>query len=218
MASIEFFFDFASPYAYLAHSQMPALAKKYNYELIYRPIDLIAAKKAVGNTGPATIQMPIKFRYIAKDLQRWADRYGIPFITQFDKMPPPAAGEGGKKPELPKGLIDSSRTHKGVFYAREQGKESEYVACVYQSTFGAGRMAGQPEVLEIVAQEMGWSLEDFLAYIDSDEANRIYEEANQDAQSRGVFGVPAMIVGEEMWWGNDRLGLLEEYLAAHPGN
>lgn len=56
---IDFFFDFMSPFAYLAHSQLPELARKHGYELRYRPIDLPAAKLAAGNTGPPNVSMPI---------------------------------------------------------------------------------------------------------------------------------------------------------------
>ena len=55
-----------------------------------------------------------------------------------------------------------------------------------------------------------------LEFVHSAEAARRYEEANKSAQAHGVFGVPTMIVCEEMWWGNDRLFMLEEYLAQHP--
>ena len=217
MKNFEFFFDFASPYAYLANCRVPALAEKYGYELVYKPIDLIAAKRAAGNTGPATVQIPPKFRYIQSDLMRWSQKYGVPFEVPFMRKPA-AASDIPKTGDLPKSLVDSSRAHKGVFFARERGQEADYVNCVYYATFGSGRLVGNEEVLGDVAQKMGWPVDTFLDFVQCDAADRLYAEANEEAQGRGVFGVPTMIVGGEMWWGNDRLGLLEEYLAAHPAS
>lgn len=212
MKTIEFFFDFASPYAYLAHCRLPALANQYGYSVIYKPIDLFAAKQAAGNTGPASVQIPPKFRYVATDLMRWAKKYDVPFLMPWAGKPG-ASSEPPKKMDLPKGGVDSSRAHKGVFYARERGQEGEYVASVYQATFGSGKLVGNDDVLRAVVQELGWSNDEFFAYVLSDEADSLYAEANKEAQGRGVFGVPIMIVDDQMWWGNDRLSLLEEYLA-----
>jgi 2-hydroxychromene-2-carboxylate isomerase len=213
MKSIEFFFDFTSPYAYLAHSQLPALADKYGYRIAYKPIDLFAAKHAAGNTGPASIQIPPKFRYVTKDLRRWAQKYGVPFV-----MPaaPAAPADASQKPALSKVQIDSSRAHKGLFYAIEQGRDRDYVTGVWRATYGSGGLIGDDEVLRGAVRELGWSPNAFFDFVNSDKATRLYEEGNQEAHRRGVFGVPVMMIGDEMWWGNDRLILLDEYLAAHP--
>ena len=88
----------------------------------------------------------------------------------------------------------------------------------YHATFGSGGAFDSDEVLSGVAREMGWSPEEFLAFVSSEKAGQLYEASNTEAHGRGVFGVPIMMVGEEMWWGNDRLDFLEEYLVAHPAN
>lgn len=199
MSNIDFYFDFLSPFAYLAHSQLPALADKYGYGISYKPIDLKEAKLAAGNTGPATAQMPIKLRYIMVDLARWAKKYGVPFA--FATVPPLSA-----------------RANKGTFFALQQGREREYVSALWNATFGAGGDVNSDALLSDVARQMDWPTKEFLAFVESDEAGRLYEAGNEAAQKRGVFGVPTMTIGEEMWWGNDRLDFLEEYLAAHTAN
>lgn len=214
MASIEFYFDFASPFAYLASCRLPSLAEKYGCELVYRPIDLFAAKVAAGNTGPPTVAIPNKFRYIATDLLRWAEKYGVPFM--MPGLDATGSGEPAKKMELPREMLDSSGAHKGVFFARQRGKAREFVDAVFGQTFGAGSFIGDEKVLRNAVAAMGWEPDEFYSFIRSAAADRRYTEANEEAQGRGVFGVPTMIVDEQMWWGNDRLGLLEEYLAAHP--
>jgi 2-hydroxychromene-2-carboxylate isomerase len=200
MSNIDFYFDFFSPYSYLANFRVPGLADKYGYSLTYKPIDLKAAKLAAGNTGPATAQMPAKLRYAIADLTRWAKRYGATFAF--------AAGAP----------TSSARINKGTFFAIETGQARDYVKHAYHATFGTGGAFDSDEVLSAIARQMGWSPEAFLAFVQSDKAEQLYAAGNKEAQERGVFGVPIMMVGDEMWWGNDRLDFLEEYLVAHPAN
>jgi len=199
MATIDFYFDFLSPYSYLANSRLPQLAGRYGYGLEYRAIDLNAAKLAAGNTGPATAQMPKKLRYAMTDLARWASRYGVPLT--FAKVPPV-----------------TERANKGTYFALDRGQGAAYVQALWGATFGSGGEFNSDEVLSGVARQLGWSAEEFLEYVASGSASRRYEEGNRQAQERGVFGAPTMMVGDEMWWGNDRLDFLEEYLAAHPAS
>ncbi|WP_315750129.1 MULTISPECIES: DsbA family protein [unclassified Bradyrhizobium] len=79
MTSIDFYFDFRSPYSYLAHSQLGTL----DAELSYHPVDIVAAMKQVGNR-PTTLTCPVKGKYAGADLQRWAKRYGVPLSRHKD--------------------------------------------------------------------------------------------------------------------------------------
>ena len=76
--SFIFYFDMMSPYSYLAHVKLPALAEKYGYELDYRVMDIPRAKKAAGNYGPSNRDIPPKIKVLIADLNRWADRYQVP--------------------------------------------------------------------------------------------------------------------------------------------
>lgn len=207
MKAIEFFFDFSSPYAYLAHCRLPALADEYGYEVVYQPVDLFAARQAAGNTGPSSPQIPNKFRYIRQDILRWADRYGAPFV--FPKTDPNQPGG------IRKDQIDSTRAHKAMFFAAERGQAREFASGLWARTYGCGGFVGDDENLRSVARELGWSVDALFEFINSGEADKRYEDLGREAHERGVFGVPIMLIGEEMWWGNDRLDFLEEYLAAH---
>jgi len=199
MNNIDFYFDFISPYAYLAHYRLPALAQKYGYGVTYKPIDLKAAKLAAGNTAPPTAAMPAKLRFAMADLTRWAQRYGVPLA--WSKAPPV-----------------TERANIGTFFALDRGVEQAYVAALWGATFGAGGEFNSDEVLSEVARKLDWSPEEFLEFVQSDEARQRYAAGNQEAQARGVFGVPTMMVGDEIWWGNDRLAFLEGFLAANPAS
>jgi 2-hydroxychromene-2-carboxylate isomerase len=195
MSTIEFYFDFVSPYAYLASLELPKVAAKHGCTIDYKPIDLNAAKTAAGNTAPPTAAIPAKLNYVMADFARWCQRYGAKL--EFSREGPPVA----------------EPANKGVFYAQDRGQVAEYVAAMWAATFGSGGLHGKEEVLREVAGGLGWDADDFLAFVASDEAAARYAEANEAAQAKGVFGAPTMIVDGDMWWGNDRLDFLDEYLA-----
>ncbi|MFC7050919.1 2-hydroxychromene-2-carboxylate isomerase [Emcibacter nanhaiensis] len=194
MTTIDFYFDIHSPYAYLAFQRVPELARKHGCSVNYLPIDLRRTKTAVGNTGPAGIKIPAKARHLFTDLQRWADRYGVAL--------------GGR----PKGM-DSNRINRGVFFAQDRGVAEDYIREAYTATWVRGGDMASDELLTELAQKMGWDPDEFLAYIGSAEADERYEELFNNAIDRGVFGVPIYIIDDQMWWGNDRLQFVDEYLA-----
>jgi 2-hydroxychromene-2-carboxylate isomerase len=190
--TLDFFFDFVSPYAYLAHTQLPSLAKRHGLKLTYHPIDLTSAKIAVGNTAPPNREIPIKHRYLRQDLRRWADLYAVALT--------PPAGYG------------SARVNHGAFLAIDQNVAQRYIEIVWRRIWGEGGDMNDDELLAEVAAEMGWPAEAFLTYCSSDAAITRLRSGNAHALQRGVFGVPTMMLGSDLWWGNDRLQFLEKYL------
>ena len=217
---IEFFFDFLSPYAYLAHTRLPTLADKYGYELVYKPFDMPAAKRAAGNTAPPAPAIPVKFRYVSTDFRRWAARYGVPlnmpWLVRSD-APLETLKQGI---DVPRTGLDTTRANRGMFFALDRGQGRDYATRVWGGSYGApaGPLVGSEELLMDVARQLGWSPEELREFVQSDAAEQRYAESTREAIRRGVFGAPTMIVDDEMWWGNDRLGLLEDYLCAHPAN
>ena len=190
--NIDFYFDFMSPFAYLASHRLAHSAGEYSCDITYKPIDLARAKKAVGNTGPSNREMPVKLKYLVDDLKRWAEMYRIPlgFI----------------------GNVNSGQLNKGTFYAQEKGKATEYVREAYRLTWGESGAPDDVELLRKLALSLDWDPSEFLAYLDSNEADKAYEATIEEAIERGVFGVPTMVIDDQMWWGNDRLFMVETYL------
>jgi 2-hydroxychromene-2-carboxylate isomerase len=192
---IEFYFDFISPFSYLAHHRLPDLAARYGYALDYRVADLAELRRLAGNTGPRQTEQPLKLPYSRLDQKRWADRYGIPI-----------------KP--PVGSHDSSWLNRGAFYALDRGGVKAYVDAAWTKMRRDGRDIAEESFRREVAHELGWLPEEFVAFTQSEESKLRYRDATLAAHGRGVFGVPTMLIGSEMWWGNDRLDFLEEYLQA----
>ncbi|HMP55272.1 MAG TPA: 2-hydroxychromene-2-carboxylate isomerase [Novosphingobium sp.] len=195
MTTIDFYFDFHSPYSYLAHCRLPDIARRHGAELVYHPIDLKAAKLAAGNTAPPTVAIPPKLKYAMADFARWCARYGVPLTFSQAGPPEPAA------------------PNTATFLAIDRGQAADYVTAMWEATFGQGGRVGDEAVLRAVASRLGWDADETVAYSTSEEGARRYAAENAAAQQRGVFGAPIIMVGDEMWWGNDRLDFVDEYLS-----
>lgn len=191
-AQVRFYFDFLSPYAYLARHKLVELSRRHGWLIDYRSIDLALAKKAIGNTGPANRDMPVKLQYLSKDLTRWAASYGIEL-----RFPP---------------NYYSRWLNTGLYYGPCRGRETDYVRTAFNHVWGLGQAPDAAQTLSAVAEQMGWDTSEFAAFTDGEAGSQAYEHATAEAIANHVFGVPTMTVGEEMWWGNDRLFLLEQFL------
>ncbi|MGX1101159.1 2-hydroxychromene-2-carboxylate isomerase [Amorphus sp. MBR-141] len=190
--TLDFYLDFMSPYAYLAYQKLPDLADEFGLQLVPRIIDLPDAKKAAGNTGPRNVDIPPKIRYLKVDLQRWAQRYGVDLVFPTS--------------------LDSQRLNKGVFFASDRDMVSDYLDAAWSVAWASGADMSDAAVLANLARGLGWPEADFLAFVDSADAATRYEVSSMEAHERGVFGVPTMMIGDEMWWGNDRLDFLRDFL------
>ncbi len=196
--TIEFFFDFASPYAYLAHVRLPGIAGRYGCAICYRPVDLPEVKRSAGNIGPSTHFLAVRQRYVRQDTARWAKRYGVPIAQPAD--------------------YGSARLNRGVFLAIDRNAATEYVAAAGRRVWAQGGAMNDEALLRAVAADLGWDAAEFVAYTTSETAAARHRATIAVARSRGVFGVPTMVVGERLWWGNDRLAFVEDYLATRAGS
>jgi 2-hydroxychromene-2-carboxylate isomerase len=190
MATLEFFYDFVSPYSYLASSRVEAVAARAGATLRWRPFLLGGVFKATGNHAP--IETVAKGRHMWVDLDRWARRQGVPF-----RRPDP----------FPFSPILALRA---ALAAEAAGKLVPYTHAVYKAAWADGRDVGDPAALAAVASEAGLDGQALVA------AAPGYKEAlmkqTQSAIDRGAYGAPACFVGEQLFIGNDRLDFVEEAL------
>jgi len=191
--SLKFYFDFLSPYSYLAFQATVQLCERMGYWFQPVAVDLSNLKLSAGNTGPSTRQIPAKAKYARIDLARWAKHYKIPLV--------------------PPEINDSARVNLGFYYAKETEKIN-YMQSVWALSWGKGENASTNEFLSKVAHEMNWPEENFILAINTEAIAEKYKAATSTAVASGIFGVPTFVVGEEMWWGNDRLSFVETHLAS----
>lgn len=189
---LDFYFDFMSPYAYLASVRLPSIAQRFGVEVSYHPIDLGIAKFSIGNTGPPNRELHVKRNHLARDLQRWAQRYEIPL----------------RFPER----LDSRLLNTGFFYAKHRSRAAEYLRHGFHRVWGEGNSPDDIVVFRSICKTLNWDLEDFIHYINSESGSRAYSQSTSAAISNQVFGVPMVKIGAEMWWGNDRLDFVIDYL------
>ncbi len=193
MKSLEFFFDLASPYSYLAATQLPALVARTGCEVAWKPFVLGAVFKATGNDMPAKVDA--KARFMLADLPRWAKQYGVPF--QMSRYWPLSA----IKPE------------RMILVAAREGKDIALSLALFRAMWVENRDIKADHELEALAAEVGLDPKATLAACDEPEIKDQLRAHTDDAIRRGAFGAPTFFVGQELFWGNDRLQHVESALA-----
>ncbi len=195
-AQIEFFWDSASPYTYLAATQIEQLAARHGATVRWRPFLLGKAFEATGNRAPASI--PVKGKYLFGDLQLWARHYGVPL--RFPSVFPVAS-------------LGSLR----VACALPEADVARWAQAVMHAYWAENQDIGQPQVLAQVATDLGLDSDALLAKTQTPAVKEALKANTDEAIRRGVFGAPTFFVGEQMFWGNDRLELLDAYLGGRLG-
>ncbi|HET9987587.1 MAG TPA: 2-hydroxychromene-2-carboxylate isomerase [Kofleriaceae bacterium] len=188
MRTLRFYFDYLSPYAYLAWTQVHALG----VEVEPHPILFAALLDANGTRGPA--EVPARRRYIIRDLARIAHRFGVPLVA------PPA------HPFNP--LLALRVTALDMPAAQRRA----LIDALYGATWATGQGITDPEVVQRIASELGLPV-DAVARAQSAEIKARIRANTDDAIARGMFGVPTMLVDDQMFWGCDSLPHLAHYLA-----
>jgi 2-hydroxychromene-2-carboxylate isomerase len=192
MKRVEFFYDYTSTYSYIAHREIERIAAATGAELVYRPMVLGFVFKETGNSMPAAV--PAKGAYMMRDVARWARRYDLPF--QVPSVFP----------------VNSIRALRGAIAALEDGVFVAYQHAVMKAYWGDGKDIGDREVLTAVAKGAGLDGEALIARTDDPAVKDRLKTNTDEAVRRGIFGAPTCFVGEEMFWGNDRLDFVEEAL------
>jgi 2-hydroxychromene-2-carboxylate isomerase len=194
--TIEFFFDFGSPTTYLAHTQLPRIAREAGAQLVYRPMLLGGVFKATGNASPVLV--PAKGRWMGHDIARWAKRWGVPFTFN---------------PHFPINTLTLMRGAAGL-QMREPQRFARYVDAVFQAMWVKPQNLGDAAVLAAMLTEAGFDAEAFTALAADAEVKAKLVASTEEAVARGVFGAPSCFVGDTLFFGQDRLDFVREAAAA----
>ncbi|CAN5766162.1 2-hydroxychromene-2-carboxylate isomerase [soil metagenome] len=193
--TIEFYFDFGSPAAYLAATQLPHIAADTGAALVWKPMLLGGVFQATGNHSPADIKP--KGPYMNADLKRFAKRYGVPFAHN---------------PHFPINTLLLMRGATGL-QMQQPDRFAQYAEAVFQAIWVDGMNMNDPATVGGVLQAAGFDAAELMALANAQATKDQLKIATQEAVSRGVFGAPTMFVGDEMFWGQDRLDFVREALA-----
>jgi 2-hydroxychromene-2-carboxylate isomerase len=194
--TVQFLFDFGSPASYLAYKRLPQLAAKTGARIDYAPMLLGGVFKATGNSSPATI--PAKRQWTGVDFRRWADRHG----TEFNF-----------NPHFPINTLHLMRGAAGLI---EDTRFLAYCDAIFDAMWRTPRNLGDLAELAPVIRRAGLEADEFSALIDRDETKARLKATTEDAIARGVFGAPTFFVGDDMFFGQDRMDFVEEALNRLP--
>jgi 2-hydroxychromene-2-carboxylate isomerase len=194
MRTVDFYFDFGSPAAYLAWTQMPQLAAETGAEVVYRPFLLGGVFQATANKSP--MEVPAKGRYMVGDLERFARRYGVPFQHN---------------PHFPINTLALMRGALGL-QMRDPARLQAYGDAVYRAIWVEQKNMSDPATVGAVLQDAGFEPQQFLALTADPEVKERLKTVTQEAVARGAFGAPTFFVGDTMFWGQDRLDFVKQAL------
>jgi 2-hydroxychromene-2-carboxylate isomerase len=192
---LEFFFDFASSYSYLATSQVGPLCQKTGAKARWVPFLLGAVFKETGNDMPARI--PAKAQWLVQDCALWAKQYHMPFSLP-SRFP-----------------INSIKALRLIVAAgRIYGEDAIATLAIpiYAAYWADDRDISDPAELQKIADHAGFDGAKLIAAIDDPETKAQLKANTDEAVSRGAFGAPSFFVGPKLFWGNDRLHFVEEAL------
>ena len=195
--TVEFYFDFGSPAAYLAWTQLPGLCAEAGAELVFKPMLLGGVFQATGNRSPA--EVPAKGRYVRGDFERHAARYGVPL--RFN-------------PHFPINTLVLMRGATALQMQDGGARFDDYCATVFRAMWVDEKNMNDPAVVGAVLQGAGFDATEFLALVGQQPVKDRLKAVTEEAVARGVFGAPTMFVGAQMFWGQDRLEWVREALAA----
>ena len=197
-APIEFYFDFSSPYSYLASEQIEALAKRHGRAVQFKPTLLGAIFRVLG--GRPLTDLPVKGDYSRHDFERSAR-----FVNVAFRMPQP----------FPIATVQAARA---CLVLQEERPElvPAYVHEAFRAYFSQGRNIAQSEVLRDVLDACGADADAVLEATAQPQVKDRLRAAVDASLARGVFGAPFIVVDGEPFWGNDRLPQIERWLASGP--
>lgn len=194
MKSVEFYFDLGSPYSYLAYYRLLQMAEQQEIQIVYKPILLGGVFKATGNRSP--IEVPVKGVYSILDMQRWAEYYQIQMQMN---------------PHFPMNTLTLMRILTGVQLLHLE-KFEQVLKLLFDAMFGTPQNLNEPTVLAEVLKPSGFSVEDIMSMVQSEVVKQKLITETEQAIQRGIFGAPTFFVGDEMYWGQDRLHFVEQAL------
>ncbi len=192
--TIDFYFDFSSPYGYLASERIEALAARHGREVNWRPILLGPAFKASGNAP--LVGQPMKGEYSIRDFLRTAKFLGIPF-----QMPTP----------FPIGTQNAAR----AFYwmqDRDLPQAKALAQALYRAYFADGRDITGADTVVAIAVALGIPGAELSAALADNAIKERLKREVEASLAAGVFGSPYIVVDNEPFWGNDRLDQVDAWL------
>ncbi len=205
--TFDFYFDLVSPYSYLAATQMESFCKRTGATCVWKPFFLGGVMQATGNKPPLSVAVAPKSQWMTRDLADWADYYGVkiafptgsfPFNTLKLQRAIVAAGEAGAGGEGGEG---GQANIRGLTLA------------LFERLWGRGGKFDDAALLADACPALGLDAAALLAATEKPEIKEKLKANTEAAVKAGAFGAPSFVYKGRMYWGNDRLCILEKALS-----
>ncbi len=192
--AVDFYYDYGSPTAYLAWTQLAKICAAQGAQLNAKPMLLGGVFKATGNSTPVTIEA--KGKWLFQDVQRYADYYEVPFAMN------------------PHFIVNTISAMRGAVWAQAANCLETYDKALFEATWVRGINTGDTDQLAQVLRDADLDADAMLAAIQTPDVKQGLISATEEAVARGVFGAPSMFVNDTLHFGQDRLQWIERTLQA----
>ena len=194
---LDFYFDCSSPWTYLAFHAIQPLATEMAAEIVWKPILVGGVFNAVNQTvyESRAKPNPRKQAYMLQDLAAWAKLYGLGIVFPPKVFP-----------------VNSVKCMRGAFVALDEGKLVPYATAAFEAYWGNDLDIAQEPVLADIAVRAGLERQHFFAGIETDSCKARLRANTDELIARGGFGSPTIFVGDQMFFGNDRMPLIKAAL------
>ena len=201
MKKIDFYFDFASPNAYLSHKVMQIIKEKHQVDLNYVPVLLGGIFKATNNKPPMEQFFGVmnKNEYQSIEIQRFIERHNIDSFQMNPYFP-----------------VISLQIIRGAVAADMDGYLEEYIDKVLVHMWEEPKKMDDPEVIKAAFEESGFDSEKLMAQIQDPIIKAKLISNTEQAVERGVFGIPTFFIDDEIYFGKDTIWMIEEILSETP--
>ena len=193
MSTVEIWYDFGSPASYLGYWQVKKVAERTGASIDYQPMLLGGVFQAVGNTSPASIAA--KGKWLFGDLSNYAAKYGLPFAMN---------------PNFP---VNTLALMRGAIVAQRRDELVAYSDAMFNAVWRDEKDMADIAVVGATLTEAGLDAQAYGEGMQDQAIKDALKAQVERAVAKGVFGAPTFFVGEQMWWGQDRLTWVEEALS-----
>lgn len=195
MTQVDYYLTLASPYAYMGHTRFVDISKKMKASVTIKPVNMGYIFSKTGGL-PLGKRSPARQAYRFQELERWRQHLDIPLILKPNFFP-----------------VNDLQASAMVIAADLKGENGIDLAGAYlRAVWAEERNINAPDTLVSIANDLGIDGAELLTQSGSVEVAQIFERNSQDALDIGVFGAPTYAVGEQLFWGQDRLDFLEHAL------
>jgi 2-hydroxychromene-2-carboxylate isomerase len=195
--TIDYYFTILSPWTYLGHALLHDIAAKRGAAIRYKPMPIGTVFEATGSL-PLAKRPPARQRYRWMELQRWRDKRGLPLVLKPSHFP-----------------LDATRANRAVIAVMQSGRDpAGLIGLMLKGVWADDLNLADEAAVTHLLTDCGFDAAAMLAAAGSDAVAAIYDRNGQDAIAADVFGAPGYVLDGEVFWGQDRLELLDDALSS----